>query len=334
MRTSRLSFLVPVTALALSFSFIAACDDETSGLNGDIDPATAASLVDGIIDGLGEDNESLGALIGGLGELITDLTSIQDPPPLAADAGPQLIPSALLGSTCAWDFTGISWFDDTSRMGAPEDGIRFVLYRVDTMGMPISAGEEFGDIDIRDFTSGDNINVDITAREAGTTSMDYGLTGTLGQTSYNLMAAGIVSDGTSDLDFAATAMGSATGSSGTVTIQVGTYDISLGNISDASGFTNSGSIVETSSGSTLEIALAYDFEGGVDASSSGVWLNGVKIAELTNDERLVAVGGSGLTAAELSLLEDTYFGLGEVFFLVGYLLEFGLDNTGRTLPIG
>ncbi|NIN71783.1 MAG: hypothetical protein GTO46_07585 [Gemmatimonadetes bacterium] len=333
MRTSRLSFLVPVTSLALSLSVIAGCDDETSGLNGDIDPATAAALVDGIIDGLGNDNESLGALIGGLGDLITDLTSIQDPPPLSADAVPQLIPSALLGSTCAWDFTGSSWFDDTSRTGAPEDGIRFVLYRVDAMGMPMSAGEEFGDIDIRDFTSGDNIDVDITAREASTTVMDYGVGGTLGQSSYNLTSSGFVSDGTANRDFDVSVTGSAAGSNVSMSLQVGTYDITLGSTSDASGFTNMGSIVETASGSSLAIELIFDFESGVDPSS-GVELNGVKVAEFTSDERLVAVEGSGLTAAELSLLEGLYDGLGEVFDLVGYLFLFGLDNTGRTLPIG
>jgi hypothetical protein len=328
-----LSFLVPVTALALSFAFIAGCDDETSGLNGDIDPATAASLVDGIIEGLGDDNESLGALIAGLGPLITDLTSIQDPPPLSADAVPQLIPSALLGSTCAWDFVDPGWFDDTSRTGAPEDGIRFVLYRVDTMGMPISEGEEFGDIDIRDLTSGDVIDVDITAREAGTTSMDYGVDGTLGQTSYNLTAAGFVSDGTSDLDFEVTAMGSATDLTVSMSLKVGTYDITIGTTADGSGFTNMGSIVETTSGSSLALELIYDSQSGVDPSS-GIELNGVKIAEFTSEELLVAVEGSGLTAAEVSLLQGVYNGMGEVFDLLGYLLLFGLDNTGRTLPIG
>jgi hypothetical protein len=328
-----LSFLVPVTALAVSLSAIAACDDETAGVGGELDPATAQSLVDGIVDGLVDDSESLQTLIGGLGDLITDLTSIQDPPPLAADAAPSLIPGALLGSTCAWDFTGSSWFDDTSRTGAPEDGIRFVLYRVDTMGMPISEGEEFGDIDIRDLTQGDNIEVDISAREAGASVMDYYVTGTLTEVSYDLTAAGFLSDGTNTQNFSFSTMGSASGESAAMDIPVGAFELSAELGYDGSTFTQVASIVETVSGSSLVYTLIYDDTGVVDPSS-GVELNGEKIAEFTSAEflELVPVEGSGLTTGDITVLENVYDGISTLFFTGTYLLEFGLDNTGRVLP--
>lgn len=333
MRTSRLSFLVPVTALALSLLAIAACDDETSGVSGELDPATAQSLVDGIIDGLVDDSESLGALIGGLGELITDLTSIQDPPPLSASSAPSLIPSALLGSTCAWNFVDPGWFDDTNRTGAPEDGIRFVMYRVDTMGMPMSEGDEFGDIDIRDLSQGDNINVDIFAREAGTSVMDYDVTGTLGEVIYNLTASGYLSDGTNDQDFEFVASGSGSSETATLTVPVGTFEITASQSYVGSVFSQVGSIVETVSNSSLVITLAYDDMGALNPNS-GVELNGEKIAEFTDDEfmELVPVEGSGLTATDIMILEDVYDGIGLMFFVGAYLLDFGLDNTGRVLP--
>jgi hypothetical protein len=116
-------------------------------------------------------------------------------------------------------------------------------------------------------------------------------------------------------------------------LPVGTFDITASESYDGSTLSQEGSIVETVSGSSLVIMFTWDVTSGVDPSS-GLELNGVKVAEFSAGEfpELVHVTGSGLTDAQLSMLQAVYDGMGELFRAAAYLLDFGLDNTGRVLP--
>jgi hypothetical protein len=163
--------------------------------------------------------------------------------------------------------------------------------------------------------------------------MDYDVTGTLGEVIYNLTASGYLSDGTNDQDFEFVATGSGSSETAILTVPVGTFEITASQSTVGAVFTQVASIVETVSSSSLVITLAYDDMGALNPNS-GVELNGEKIAEFTDDElmELVPVEGSGLTASDIMMLEDVYDGIGLMFFVGAYLLDFGLDNTGRTLP--
>ena len=104
------------------------------------------------------------------------------------------IPEELLGRTLVYDPDGNSYKIDSTRTGAPPDGVRFILYAFDFLrpSLPLT---EIGHLDIVDASTASTINVSMTADVQGATLLNYAVTGSLTETRASLAAAGFVSDG-------------------------------------------------------------------------------------------------------------------------------------------
>jgi hypothetical protein len=244
-KNSKLPWLrhVPFLVLFLSFTVLAACEDETGPEQvTPVDAEAAQAALDSVVNDFFEDNPSVRTTNGPLGGFITAITGLQPVAPFSfsntpansgafggrlLDAASLLrlatspvaspafasIPANLVGATCVWNFASPGWADDTSRRGLCGTGncIRFALYPLGVDGLPSSQTEN-GYIDITDETtvggSGFNIDVSILSEVDAATLLDYGVTGTLSETMVNLTMSGSVSDGVNQLPLTFTISGS------------------------------------------------------------------------------------------------------------------------------
>jgi hypothetical protein len=338
MRASRFGLLLPVIVLFLSVAVLGACTDSTAS-GGDLDAEAAQSIVDGIVGQL-EDNEAVGALQG-VGEAISQIAGLQDP--LITDQSSlALIPGALLGATCAWDPIDLSYFDETSRRGeGPADAVRFLLYTPDPVSfLPIVPLDEIGNIDISDFSSGNQLDVRHTSAIGGITVLTFDVTGTLNSTDYSLTAAGTLTTG--GVTGTATYLSELTAAGATnleLSMTAGQYQVSYDLSRDGEFFTGPGSdrvtLKDTQAGVTIEYIIDWD-QSFLVVPGAVIKINNVTVANITGSGGFIEIAlveGSGLPDfADVPLLE-AYF---SVFDLNGALfgvLNFAVENAGRTLPI-
>ncbi len=330
---------MPVVVVALSFTVVAACDDD-GGTNAGatLDAAEAQAIVDGIFDAI-EGNDAAESL-DGLSDFITGITSLQGAPPLRAVSPPSRIPTALLGATCTWDTLAEGYEDNQSRRGeGPADAIRFALYTISPQTfLPARPLDEIGTIDIWDFTVGEMIDVQHEAAVGGVTMLDYDVSGMLGDVDFDLMTAGLVSDGTVTAYFTH----QAEGVSGVTTllyldVTSGTFQLGWNYAPGGTGgWTSEAYVRDTGSGASIEYLIEFD-ETFVASAASGVRFSGVKVADIVGTGGgffdIVALEGSGLVDADVVDLINLHQTL-ETGASVGLgLLFFGLENAGRSLPI-
>ncbi len=112
----------------------------------------------------------------------------------------------LRGTTFVFDFELGRYAPDPERTGAPENGVRFVLYAVNPVtGEPVDA--EIGHADLTD--EGDELPTGIALRfevvSGGITFVEYAVSADGDGTSGNLTVTGFIGDGEARLDFAMTA---------------------------------------------------------------------------------------------------------------------------------
>jgi hypothetical protein len=338
MRASRFGFLVPVIALLLSVSVLGGCSDSTAA-GGGLDADAAQSIVDGIVGQL-EDNEAVLALEG-VGDAISQIAGQQDPPP-ADLSSLALIPGALLGATCAWDPVELIYFDETSRRGeGPQDAVRFLLYTPDLVtGLPEVPLDEIGNIDIRDFSSGNQMDVRHASAIVGTTVLTFDVTGTLNTTDYSLTTAGTITTG--GVVGSVTYLSELTTAGATnleLSATAGQYQLSYDISRSGEFFTAPGSdritLGDTQAGVTIEYIIDWD-QSFMVMPGSVIKINNFTVANVTGSGGFIEIAlveGSGLPDfADVPLLE-AYF---SVFDLNGALfgvLNFAVENAGRTLPI-
>ncbi len=329
MKTSRLKFLVSLTALAFSLSVTAACDDTTTTGGAGLDALAAQAVVDSVVTKYIDDNGAVGSL-NDLGSLITQITSLQDPAPPFAGS-PSRIPSALLGATCAWDTLTQGYFDDQTRRGeGPPDAVRFLFYTTDSgTGLPVRPLEETGWVDVSDSSIGTTIDVSIAAGDInGNTLLDYGISGTYGAT-LNLLMSGHLSDGVDQLTFAFDVFADEVSGSSSLAMDFDgfAFDFDL-DFSETGGTSYMASLTDPQNHS-IEVMLGFDNMGDVIAGS-GVKFNDVTVAEFSgtiDQQNLVPVEGSDLTQQDIAAL-GLMFGVAQQgFFALDFLFSFGLQNT-------
>lgn len=326
-----------LTATGLSLGLIAACGDDGTTPGGSVDATFALDVIDGIVALLHE--SAAKQTLDVLAVSITDVASQPAPPPPSLGAVAR-IPAEALGATFAWDPEQLAYVLDESRTGAPADGARFLLYTVSsTTFLPVVPLEETGYLDIRDFTSGDNIDIRHSA-VIGNEGLDFDVSGTLTETSYNLTTDGSVSDGTTG-DFTYTAQGTVGGgTSVSLVATAGSYSLSwdydrMGAYASGPG-SDRVTLQNTQSGDKVEFIIDWD-ESYVVESGSVIEFNDAAVADVSGSGGFIVVtprDGSGLDENDGLLLASGYFDaltLGTTDFFA--LTLFAVENAGHTLPV-
>ncbi|UCC81873.1 MAG: hypothetical protein JSW46_12785 [Gemmatimonadota bacterium] len=338
MQPSRLGFLVPVIALLLSVSVLGACNDSTASA-GSLDAEAAQSIVEGIVGQL-EDNKAVGP-VQGVGDLISQIAGLQDP--LVSDQSSlALIPGALLGATCAWDPVAVNYFDDTARRGeGPADAVRFLLYTPDAVTMlPRVPLDEIGSFDVWDFSSGSQLDVHHAGAIGGATVLTFDVTGTLNASDYSLTTAGTLTTG--GVTGNVTYLSELTTTGGTnleLSMTAGQYQVSYAISRSGEFFTGPGSdrvtLSDTQAGVTIEYIIDWDASEMV-VPGAVIKINNVKVADVTGSGGFIEIAlveGTGLPSfADVALLE-AYFSIFDLNGALFGVLNFGVENAGRTLPV-
>lgn len=148
--------------------------------------------------------------------------------PTLIDASAQdLFPAEVDGTTFEWDTTG-NQYVASSRAGAPADGVRFILYAVDLIGMPVEPLVEVGYVEFDDESTAslDKVHVRVAEPDGSPVYVDYTVSlASQSSSSARLEAAGYVTNGSADtLDFSGTITVSGDLSSATVTQDV-SFDV-------------------------------------------------------------------------------------------------------------
>ena len=370
--SSKFFKLTGALALALTVSFLAACDesDIPGGDGGTAAIAGATSeVVDSVMDEFFNDNEALNSL-DGLGGFIAGITGSQSIVPFGAapsgdvwgsrqgmmDVNDALIerfrsrpsgdlyitniPSALLGATCIWDVAQTAYVDDPTQTNAPANGIRFILYTIDqSTFLPVDPLDDIGHIDIIDLSGTSSIDVDIVAVVSGMTLVDYGVNGSWSDVdqTFNLDMSGFLSNGSDQLNFTWNATGTATSFSQSYSIDFGPISVSMDTDYSATMSTTTWVITDDSNGDEIRIVFGMNEQTGDLLSGSGVWFNGTQVAEFQGSNfefNLVPTEGSPLTNNDLALLTVAAFTLEfELLFALEELFFFALSLTGTGVGI-
>lgn len=119
-----------------------------------------------------------------------------------------ILPPELLGKTFEWDTVGFAGYIVTSRQDpdAPTDGVRFILYELDTFNAPVLPLHEFAFADLKDESAATRrLHLVVGAHTPVATYLDYAIVGTATPTSNNATVVGYITDGTRQLEFDAAA---------------------------------------------------------------------------------------------------------------------------------
>lgn len=121
-----------------------------------------------------------------------------------------LFPADLLGKTLVFNTQTESYEIDNARTDAPADGLRVILYAVDpVLGQVLTPLDEVGYLDLIDVSTVSTDAVKIVVVIEGETFLDYTASATQTTTSVSISAEGYLSDGTDQVDFDLTLVGTA-----------------------------------------------------------------------------------------------------------------------------
>lgn len=147
-------------------------------------------------------------------------------PGLINASAQDLFPVDVDGKTFEWDTTGAGSYQPTARAGAPNDGVRFILYAVDLVGQPVEPLVEVGYVEFDDESTAslNKVHVRVAEPDGSPVYVDYTVSlASLGATSARLVTSGYITNGSPDtLDFT----GSIDVSASTTTFAV-TQDVSF-----------------------------------------------------------------------------------------------------------
>jgi hypothetical protein len=168
------------------------------------DPVNALSLLVGNFPATAPPAAALTRAVAALGATLPPRPALAAPhrslEPLAglAAASPMapVLPDTLLGLTFEWNPDSLK-YRPTSRSGAPQNGVRFILYREDGVtGYPDPA-QEVGSLDIIDLApaSGAQLRFVVRGSTGSPTFLDYTLTFLPAAQAFTVQASGYISNG-------------------------------------------------------------------------------------------------------------------------------------------
>ena len=250
------------------------------------DPVNALSLLVGNFPATAPPAAALTRAVAALGVTLPPRPALAAPrrslAPLAnlVAASPMapVIPDTLLGLTFEWNPDSLK-YRPTSRSGAPQNGVRFILYRADGVtGYPDPA-QEVGSLDIIDLApaSGAQLRFVVRGSTGSPTFLDYTLTFLPAAQAFTVQATGYISNGRPaalerrfTFDAALTSTALASGLSETVDF---VYDV---NVPDVGVELHLASVQDTVKDTTIT-AVDYRFSrlnenlrlAGADTSANG-----------------------------------------------------------------
>lgn len=167
------------------------------------DPVNALSLLVGNFPATASPAAALTRAVAALGATLPPRPALTAPrrnlEPLAglvASPMAPVIPDTLLGLTFEWNPDSLK-YRPTSRSGAPQNGVRFILYREDGVtGYPDPA-QEVGSLDIIDLApaSGAQLRFVVRGSTGSPTFLDYTLTFLPAAQAFTVQANGYISNG-------------------------------------------------------------------------------------------------------------------------------------------
>jgi len=123
--------------------------------------------------------------------------------PRAMAGSEAIIPDSVLGTTYVWDTLSQQYVASDST-GAPSNGVRYLLYEVDSTGQIGSPLTQIGHVDFIDLSSGPTTSLETVIASNTFTYADYTVTGSGDSTAFTLTSAGYIQTHLHRLDFSIT----------------------------------------------------------------------------------------------------------------------------------
>jgi hypothetical protein len=256
--------------------------------------------------------------------LAAELTGVSHSP-----AGAPIISDLRRGRTFVYDPDVDDYRLDPDREGAPETGVRFIIYEVDGSGRPI-VEEEIGHADLVDEGDGsaEDISLRLSAVANEETVLDYRVTLDEDGNRGALTVHGHLQGDNVRLDFDIEAVGTRLGERTTLDVA---FDMRV----DARDFSITGSVSGVEEGEEgegdVEVtvrhrdhSLRVAVEGEAGQLDGSVFLNGDLFATITGDaEEPTILGASGneLTFGEMLVLRHVMDTIEDVFDFLEDLLD-------------
>ncbi len=233
-----------------------------------------------------------------------------------------LFPANVLGHTFQWDTASHSYrITDSTLTGAPSNGVRFILYQVDSAtSMPRIPLTTTGYVDLSDESNFGANAIRVVVRAASATAADYVVSEVITTSGFTLTATGYVQDVlingpqiTFDLSHALTM-------TGTDTTLVSDYTASGNGATVTMLTTISAATASESFDWTFSKNGTVEMTGSSDASGSTIQFkfNGALFATLDEPaggtSSFTGPGGRALTTGEMLALAAIAQGFAEVFF--------------------
>jgi hypothetical protein len=240
-------------------------------------------------------------------------------PSFGSAAPAAILPADLLGATFVWNDAENRFVRDSERTGAPQNGIRLILYAVDPIiHRPIEPGSEneVGYLDITDESTPAADALHLVAVVNDITYLDYVASAVTTQTSVTLSAEGYLSDGTDQVDFdlSLTATGAGETLEYTIDYLLTHDDGSIRLAGSSRDSVNEADLTLTISDGDNSIVLDVAFTPST--LSGTIEYNGVVVVEIsgTQDEPVFTrTDGTPLTEQELASLRYLGFLVGVIF---------------------
>ncbi len=261
---------------------------------------------------------------------------------LPAPGGPfavQVIRPSALGRTYVYDPAVHHYVPEPTRAGAPANGVRFILYAVDSASHEPRVGQETGYADLTDdgAAAGLGVSLHFRAVSGGRTFLDYAFALTPAFNGATLRVAGFLADYQNRLDFTLGAAAQSSGGSASARV---TFEFALPNRQ----FHATGTIAGESNGPAgalridVSVTIGADTihltgESSGDVVSAALFVNGRLFATITGNPHHPTVRGEG--GRELSPEETQALGgMVGVVYGVLELFEHLLEPVAALLGVG
>lgn len=227
--------------------------------------------------------------------------------PMAAFDG---IPTGLFGRTFVWDSGLRHYLLDSSVAGAPQDGVRFRLYAVDTLlEEPLAPLQQEGWTDLQDRSTTQNTRVEVTVHSLSQETARYQITRLGGTASAGVNAFGsIESGGGLDLDVDLVVSDAGLAADYLITGSNGFAARLLMNISDVS---QTATLTWRLARGADTVAVVLHASAASQGYSGTLTLRGAAVATVSGDlaaPTIVGTGARQLTTGDLEALRALVVG--------------------------
>ncbi len=338
-------------AIALAIGLVAAgCDSaKVAGPNGPYDPQGAATAAQNVT-GVPADANALSS-IGLAADVLAGTISAQLVPGPTSPAGllPSydrarryaeqpaglpMFPSNLLGKTLVWSTTDGYYVIDPDAMDAPANGVRIIYYAIDpTTQRPAAPLNALGYVDLTDLSTAASTRLGIKVVRTSPTSavladyyVDASYTETTTAVTATLGAVGLLSDGSSQVDFDLSQTVTISQSSDFLQLAID-YSVSRSGTDDTIHLIGTGQIaIGQEEPFTFDVTMTVTHDGSTAVLATTLAQDGSIDGQLTyNGDAMVIIGGtaesptfthpdgSALSDADVQALQKLWQAIDDLF---------------------